>query len=122
MRRKSQACVTDDQRDFQRPPERLSEAALVPAAELAGWMETAHLLRSPRIARGWLRRYAEPSLERENGAGAGWRAVERIDFLQAPRHCRCTTTDIEAGNTSGFTRRLANVPVLWVLFSRDPAG
>ena len=43
--------VTDDQEIFIVRRKGSRDVALVPAAELAGLMETAHLLRSPRNAR-----------------------------------------------------------------------
>jgi len=43
--------VTDDQEIFIIRRKGSRDVALVPAAELAGLMETAHLLRSPRNAR-----------------------------------------------------------------------
>ena len=36
------------------------DVALIPASELAGLLETAHLLRSPRNARGYWPRLAAP--------------------------------------------------------------
>jgi antitoxin YefM len=44
-------CVVDDQEVVVVRRKGARDVALVPAAELAGLMETAHLLRSPRNAR-----------------------------------------------------------------------
>lgn len=73
--------VVDDQEVVIVRRRRSSDVALIPAAELAGLMETAHLLRSPKNAQRLLRalrrarsRRGKPEsvadLRREMGLGA----------------------------------------------------
>jgi len=64
------------------------DVALVPARELAGLMETAHLLRSPENARRLLAALNRAGQSKGKTATAALYRVsdERIDFLQACYH------------------------------------
>jgi antitoxin YefM len=75
--------VADDQEVIVVRRKKGQDVALVPAAELAGLMETAHLLRSPRNARRLLS--ALHRAEKHQGTAMSLERLRRETGLAAPR-------------------------------------